>query len=203
MTWDVNHKRASGRTTRMLEYAAVLEQQTVVVALTLQHAEQLYAQYISIAGAKPDPKFVRFMSFNDLVGYDWATGRSAGHPVDCEILVDHSVMSSKLTHVLHYLKSVERVNPAAQWLANTAMALTSLGRKVYIIADKNRAASVEVLLQGYPQRISIEDGSMMGNLNWLDLSLRRAHPNCQPLFDPETLRRRFKASLDLIHRWDA
>lgn len=222
MSWDLNDsKRASGRTTRMLQYAIQRVRNglpTTVIGLNITHAQTLMRTTQSLISAEDQET----EWLTQLLVTDFGSTRQSGRPFgvnagsyncqytdwcmsdsEAEILIDHSVMEYKLQHIRHYLESTKHVQDVPRWLADTAMALTSLGRKVYVIAEDPRTVgAINIMLNDYPTRIAVENGSMMSNIDWFSLTLERAHPNCQLLFDPWMLRRRFAGALQTITRWD-
>ncbi len=211
--WEEDEaKRATLRTTRMLTSAfrqAQTGKHVCVFGSDMNHVSTLAKMLDDIAKnlaprARAWKNKIWILPFSNanFHGFDWATCQFKDTQSIC--YVDHYALQYQLRNVRHYLESTKNMANVADWMANTAKALTSLGRKVYMITeDEHRKTRLQALVKDYPQHLTVETSATLGNINWLDLSLEHAHQNCQPLFDPDTVRARFRGALEEINRWDA
>jgi hypothetical protein len=204
-------KRRTGRTTRMLTAAfnqAQAGKSVVVFGNDLAHIKSMQLMLEAIAkGLAPRARAwknrIYLLPFRDagFHRYDWATHTFTDTKLLC--YVDHYALQYQLRMVRHYLESTRQIDDVPSWMANTAKALTSLGRKVYMITDyESTAAAIKNSVDDYMQHLSVESGETLGNINWLDLTLDRAHHNCQLLFDPRTVEARFAGALKAVNLWD-
>lgn len=213
----MTNKRRTGRTTRMLEYALQRSrngQQTVIFGKDATHVETLSLMLEQLMRIEDDLQSkIMLLAFRDLkqrplaftsagAGYDYQKGTIVDGDADTEYLFDHMTLEHALRHVIHYLESVKRVDNVPLWMANTGMALTSLGRKVYLIVeDQTAIKEIRNLVGDFSHSLAIETGLYIGNLDWPQLTLLRAHPNVQLLFDPSLVRAKFEGSLNEMRRW--
>lgn len=210
------NKRKSGRTTRMLKHAINMacDGQTLIIAVNdVSHLKALDRQLEELAKASGIPKLKRkrgrdvlrkrvyIVPFANLHHFDWATG-DARRGNNTTVLIDHYALESRLGIVREYLNNFKGVDDPIPWMAQTARILSSLGRAMYLVSDD---VATRERLEGLVEyrHAGVEDGEGLG-LDWLNLRSRSGmHPNCQLLFDPATVERRFSGALKLINWWDA
>ena len=85
-----------------------------------------------------------------------------------------------------------------------AKELSTEGRAVYIVADNRRdAQKIEILLGDGDHGVKVETPESLGGLDWSNLTLRGAHPNCVVLVDHHTIEDKFSAVLKMLHNYDA
>lgn len=201
----------------MLEHAieqACAGRQILVVGLDYNHSRTLSKRLDELVAKTTIPKLRResgravlkkrvdITSFDNIRDYDHESGSLAGITDRMELLIDHYVMEHRLVRIHRYIKACSSSDHVA-WMAQTTKALSALGRLIYLVTDceETKRALTESLGNVY-QYGSIEDPEKLG-LNWPDLSFRhKANPNCQLIFDPTMLERRFAAASKTITRWD-
>lgn len=89
-----------------------------------------------------------------------------------------------------------------------ALRLSSEGRAVYVVADNRaHAKTIEAQLAALspPEHhgIKVEDGNRFPELDWVTMTMPRAHPNCAVLVDHYAVERRIVLMLQMMHRFDA
>lgn len=80
--------------------------------------------------------------------------------------------------------------------------LAECGRAVYVIADT--MSQVKELRRRLPEATSIKVGTegSVGNLDWQQVRLRGAHPNCVVLIDHHAIEARFGKLMRMAHDYD-
>ena len=87
-----------------------------------------------------------------------------------------------------------------------ARELAKAGRAVYILAASEAHARGLEEMAGDEMRdlgIKIEVPSGLGNFDWVQMKLWKAHPNCVVLVDHYVIESRYAAMLRMLHRWDS
>jgi len=210
--------RQTGRTTRMLNHAVRRTHKglsTVIVTHERNYAGDLDRRLGSMLPLKqsgvPWNKLLTIISIQDMVsrsrpelyGYDYAQGLFYQPVPDMrqEVLFDHAALEDHLFTVQNWIEASTTIPDHVRWLGHTARMMASLGRRTYVITDDELTSSVVTeMTAGY--NVMVEDGSKMSNLDWINLTLVKAHPNHMVLVEPKMLQRRFEGALEELHRWD-
>lgn len=82
-----------------------------------------------------------------------------------------------------------------------AKKLADAGRAVYVITSSERYRR-ELAVVANDDRIKFETELSVGNLDWFDIKLRRAHPNCVVLIDHYAIEKKLSKLLEMLHRYD-
>ncbi len=90
-------------------------------------------------------------------------------------------------------------------MIENAIEETDKGRAVYVVTaslqERNRIKGL-FMDRGYPN-MKVETAETLGSLDWRDLSLMGAHPNCLVVVDHYAIESKFAPMLKELHRYDA
>lgn len=89
-------------------------------------------------------------------------------------------------------------------MMNEARRLAEAGRAVYVVmaSEGERLAMAKAHADLKALGVSFESIGMLSNLDLGTMTLRGAHPNCAVLVDHHALEQRYRAAIDMIHRFD-
>jgi len=210
--------RKTGRTTRMVQHAidqACAGKRVLIVANDQGHKNSLYSMLEQLIRISNVPKLQRkrgrdilhrrieFIAFSSLKTFDWSTGYVSGERR--EVLIDHYALETRLKVVKEYIDIFEQMkyNEVIKWMAQTAKALSALGRSIYLISDDATTRTDLRVLVPY-RYASIESGHEL-NIDWLTLQSIFLSKNlrCQMILDPVMVHRKFHGALLLANRWNA
>ncbi len=219
--------RQSGRTTRMLQYViaeAFADQPMMIVCNSVAHTLQMMLMFKALVPEGMTLKTLpMFISISDLArrgygnphllpgtgtrdrvcGFNYKTARmeqfvAAGEQTP-EIVFDHYALEVHLQNITQYLKRTREMGVTTGTLIDTAR-LMSLQGRTYLLTHTANVRFYQILCEDY--NVSVEDGFMLDNLDWLKLKLDKMWPGTSLVFDPVYLEMLFEGSLKEIHRWD-
>lgn len=167
--------KGSGRTTRMLEWAAG---QDIKPRIIVNNPDTYRAKY------------------SDLV---FDAGWFNMYRASPNILIDHFVLEHRLQKVINYLSDC----PTLYTAVKAAKVIQHL-RAVYLIVDSDNLHE-DRSLKGFfnMDHIKLETESSMRGFDYLNFVPEgKPHPSTVFLVDPDLLRSKFEWALSEIHRWD-